>query len=196
VQAIVAAGQRPDGAEWSKGGNTPRGFVASMQASDGSFCWMEGVVKNPVWTTAYAACALSGKPYPIGISYSDPPGGGGSGESAENTGGGTAASPTAPAAGGEGQTGSGEEADGSPEAQGEAIAQETQGGETDGTDTGEEARAAAGASSGSEDGGEGSGGISFLAWSIPLAVAVPLLLLGGWRLYKRRSGAEDTRLSA
>lgn len=65
VQAIIAAGQDPGGAGWSKDGSTPRGYLLSMQAADGHFVWTAGRDMNPVWTTAYAVCALAGKPYPV-----------------------------------------------------------------------------------------------------------------------------------
>ncbi|MEW6553468.1 MAG: prenyltransferase/squalene oxidase repeat-containing protein [Actinomycetota bacterium] len=185
VQAIVAAGQDPAGGEWSKNGNTPYGFIASMQAGDGRFYWMDGADKNPVWTTAYAVCAMARKPYPIGISYSDPPGGGGSGESAGDTDGGPAASPTGPAGGGEGQANSGGEAGGGPEAQGETPAQDTGVQAADEGKSAEE-HGASQAAAESEDRGAGSSeGTSFLVWLIPLMVAVPLLSLGGWLLYRR-----------
>jgi hypothetical protein len=67
AQAISAVGQDPASGEWSRGGNTPISFLNSMQAGDGRFVWMKGREMNPVWTTAYAVCALAGRPYPIGI---------------------------------------------------------------------------------------------------------------------------------
>ena len=192
VQAIIAAGQDPAGAEWSKNGNTPLGFVASMQASDGRFLWMQGTDKNPVWTTAYAVCALAGKPYPIGISYpSAPPGGqssGGGGSEVE------AEPPPAPgvpsqegavAPSGGGQTVEVDEPRAQaeqPEARGEGGAQEE--GEAEGN--GEEAVQAPRTKAAEESGGDPpSGGASFLVWLLPLVVGLPLLSLGGWRLYRR-----------
>lgn len=65
AQAIIAVGQDPGGGAWSRGGNTPLSFVRSMQGPDGSFSWMQGREMNPVWTTAYAVCALAGKPFPV-----------------------------------------------------------------------------------------------------------------------------------
>ncbi|MGQ9703658.1 MAG: prenyltransferase/squalene oxidase repeat-containing protein [Actinomycetota bacterium] len=67
VQALVAAGQDPAGPGWSKNGNTPWGFILSMQAPDGHFTWMQGRDVNPLWTTAYAVCSLSRKPYPVAV---------------------------------------------------------------------------------------------------------------------------------
>jgi hypothetical protein len=183
VQAIVAAGQDPAGADWARSGHTPRGFVASMQASDGRFYWMEGTDKNPVWTTAYAVCALAGKPYPIGITYSGTPSGQGGGGSEDAVGGGPA--PGGPSQEGEAPGDGGEEMEG----------QETQGGESPQEpdamaaaeeENKDEASAASTARAAGDNGADGStGGTSFLVWLIPLLVAVPLLSLGGWRLYRR-----------
>jgi hypothetical protein len=72
IQAITAAGEDPAGPAWSKGGNTPVSFVLSMQQPDGRFLWMPGVDRNPVWTTAYAVCALSRRPYPVLTSFRSP----------------------------------------------------------------------------------------------------------------------------
>ncbi|MBN2027847.1 MAG: hypothetical protein JW854_13920 [Actinobacteria bacterium] len=190
VQAIVAAGQDPAGAAWSKNGNTPYGFVASMQATDGHFYWMEGADRNPVWTTAYAVCAIARKPYPVGVSYSASPGEQESGGSGSGSGSETAP----PAQGGGGQ----QQEEGASEAEAEEVTQEdTGGGEADETqvsaneavdDVGEEEEAKAGAKAEAareRNGDEPSGGTSFLVWLIPLVVAVPLLSLGGWRLYRR-----------
>ncbi len=187
VQAIVAAGQDPAGAAWSKNGNTPYSFVASMQAPDGRFYWMEGADKNPVWTTAYAVCALAGKPYPVGVSYSGSPGGQGSGGSD-----GAAGSEPAPPA----QGGSEQQDERASEAE-EETQEDTGESETDetresGNEKTEDAENVKDTGADSKDrtsrernGEEPSKGTSFLVWLIPVVVAVPLLGLGGWRLYVR-----------
>ncbi len=72
AQAIAAVGEDPGGTAWSKGGKTPLGFIASMQAPDGHFRWRAGSDQNPVWTTAYAICALARKPFPIKTSFKSP----------------------------------------------------------------------------------------------------------------------------
>ncbi len=64
IDAIVAAGQDPTGANWTKNNATPVDDLLSFQnATDGSFPdWMG----NPdPWTTSYAIPALLGKPYPV-----------------------------------------------------------------------------------------------------------------------------------
>ena len=184
VQAIVAASQDPAGAAWSKNGNTPLSFVASMQVSDGRFYWMEGADKNPVWTTAYAVCALARKPYPVGVSYSASPGERGSGTD-------TGSEPAPPA-----QVDTEQQEEGASEAEeekqedpGEGEADEAQGSGNEAIDEAkeeEEAGAGSKAEASRERGGdEPSQGTSFLVWLIPVVVAVPLFGLGGWRLYVR-----------
>lgn len=72
VQAIVAMGEDPAGSAWSKGGNTPLSYISSMQSADGHFRWKAGSDMNPVWTTAYALCALARRPFPIRSSFRSP----------------------------------------------------------------------------------------------------------------------------
>jgi len=72
VQALVAMGEDPAGQGWSRGGNTPVGFILSMQAPDGHFRWKAGSDMNPVWTTAYAVCALARKPFPVRSPFRSP----------------------------------------------------------------------------------------------------------------------------
>ncbi len=79
VQAIVAVGQDPSGAQWSKNGATPVSFLLSVQNPDGHFSWLPGRDMNPVWVTAYAVCALAGKPFPVAVAKSSPGQGGGTG---------------------------------------------------------------------------------------------------------------------
>ena len=64
IDAIVAAGQDPTSASWTKNGTTPVDDLLGFQnATDGSFPdWMG----NPdPWTTSYALPALLGRPYPV-----------------------------------------------------------------------------------------------------------------------------------
>jgi hypothetical protein len=182
VQAIVAAGQDPAGAEWSRKGNTPRGFVASMQASDGRFLWMDGADKNPVWTTAYAVCALAGKPYPIGVSYSGSPGGREDTAGEDGAGAQPAPAPADPGQGEEAPDSVGEEEVEEPQALEEEAPQDAGGMENADAEDEEQAPVVA---RGEDDRNGSSSGSSFLFWLVPLLVAVPLLSLGGWRLYRR-----------
>jgi hypothetical protein len=182
VQAIVAASQDPAGAGWSKGGNTPYGFVASMQTSDGRFYWMDGADKNPVWTTAYAICALARKPFPIGITYTEPP--------AEQSGSGGDEQPRdeqSPVSPDETDTGQEEqsaeqEAAGSEE---ESEAVEDEQTEHSEVDYKALARAVEENYEAETGGGGSTGGTSILWWLLPLLLLVPLLGLGGWYIYRR-----------
>ena len=66
IDAIVAAGQDPTSADWTKNGNTPVDDLLSFQQGDGSFYWQSGTPGMSVpKTTAYAIQALLGKPYPL-----------------------------------------------------------------------------------------------------------------------------------
>lgn len=63
IQAIVAAGQDPTGANWTKEGKNPIDDLLSFQNQDGSFNDYNPAPNS--WTTSYAIPALLGKPYPI-----------------------------------------------------------------------------------------------------------------------------------
>ena len=65
IGAIVAAGQDPEGANWTKNNATPVDDLLSFQnATDGSF--PNGYTSDPdPWTTSYAIPALLGTPYPV-----------------------------------------------------------------------------------------------------------------------------------
>jgi len=68
INAIVAAGQDPTSADWTKNGNTPVDDLLSFQQGDGSFYWQSGTPGMSVpKTTAYAIQALLGKPYPVKV---------------------------------------------------------------------------------------------------------------------------------
>ncbi len=64
INAIVAAGQDPTSADWTKNGNTPIDDVVSFQQGNGQFNWQTGDPGAwPCQTTAAAVQALLGKPY-------------------------------------------------------------------------------------------------------------------------------------
>ena len=64
VQAILAAGQDPTGADWTVNSNTPIDYLLAMQLTDGSFEWMPGYGANTL-ATQQAVPALLGIYYPI-----------------------------------------------------------------------------------------------------------------------------------
>ncbi len=177
VQALVAAGQDPAGPAWSKGGNTPWSFILSMQAPDGHFVWMQGRDVNPLWTTAYAVCALARKPYPVAVyragtgssvgGVTAAPSTGGSGASNGGSVGGETGAETMEAAAGEGQGDAAEE--GAPGEDG----------------TGEEAEGLS-----AEEDADSSGGENPAAWAVPLAALAFLGAFFSWYfLVHRRKGA-------
>jgi hypothetical protein len=68
IDAIVAAGQDPTSADWTKNGNTPADDLLSFQQGDGSFYWQSDTPGMSVpKTTAYAIPALLGEPYPVKV---------------------------------------------------------------------------------------------------------------------------------
>jgi len=69
IDAIVAAGENPDDADWtSGGGNTPVDDLLTYKQPDGSFFWQAGTPGMSVAkTTACAITALLGEPFPIVI---------------------------------------------------------------------------------------------------------------------------------
>ncbi len=174
VQALVAAGQDPAGPAWSKDGNTPWSFLLSMQAPDGHFIWMRGRDVNPLWTTAYAVCALARKPYPVAVFRV---------EGSSSVGGVTAPSQAAGGepAGVESTAAPGEEEAAAGEKEGEAALEEAPGEDT-----------AAPESEAAEfrvEGEKKSGGVHSAAWAVPLAVLVLGGAFGSWYfLARRRAG--------
>lgn len=68
IDAIVAAGQDPTSADWTRNGNTPVDDLLSFQQDDGSFYWQSGTPGMSVpKTTASAIQALLAKPYPVKV---------------------------------------------------------------------------------------------------------------------------------
>ena len=65
VQAFWAYGANPE--SWSVSGNTPLGFLASLQRADGSIAWKVNDDTNYVWMTAYTAPAMAGVYWPWGV---------------------------------------------------------------------------------------------------------------------------------
>lgn len=183
VQALVAMGEDPAGQAWSKGGNTPRGFILSMQAPDGHFRWKTGSDMNPVWTTAYAVCALAGRPFPILTSFRSPGRASGQLEASQEPGG-----------NGEGEEKADGEGEGAPRAEGEAGEGESPAGE--GEQGAMEDAGGSGSVQGSADGSmDGKGGTGSLV-AITSGLTVGLLAgLALWWLLGRRSGRDPVSLA-
>ncbi len=68
VQGIVAAGQDPASADWTRSGKTPLDYLAGTQQSDGHFRYMKSSDANPAWMTAEALPAIEKRQYPLGPS--------------------------------------------------------------------------------------------------------------------------------
>ena len=66
IQAILAAGQDPAGAEWTTGtGQTPLAVLAALQNPSGAFAWQATVRDDNLLATVQALPALAGKPFPL-----------------------------------------------------------------------------------------------------------------------------------
>jgi prenyltransferase beta subunit len=65
VQGLIAAGDSP-GAVRRRGSRSPIGFLESLRAPDGSIRYSRTGAQTPVWVTAQALIALSGRTFPVG----------------------------------------------------------------------------------------------------------------------------------
>jgi hypothetical protein len=61
IQAIVAAGGDPAGADWTVGGNTPLSALAACQLKSGAFTWQSATPADNFLATTQAVPALAGK---------------------------------------------------------------------------------------------------------------------------------------
>jgi energy-coupling factor transport system substrate-specific component len=65
IQGLIAAGHNP-GAVRRRGSRTPIGYLESLRAPDGSIRYSRTGAQTPVWVTAQALIALSGRTFPVG----------------------------------------------------------------------------------------------------------------------------------
>jgi hypothetical protein len=190
AQAIMAVGQDPASAEWSSGGNTPLSFLASMQAADGHFVWMKGREMNPVWTTAYAVCALAGKPYPVGVFHAQTP-------APASPGGSDAGSGNAPAVN-EGESGGGapggteNTAAGGEAAAGEGVASPEQQAEEPAIESAVPENEEAEAVAETEEEGETGKGFPLLLLLAIVFASASVLSLAGWLIHRRLLHAKQS----
>jgi hypothetical protein len=66
VQAIIAAGQDPNGPTWTISNSTPISYLLSLQLADGSFEWQPGTGANQL-ATVQVIPALLGRANPIAL---------------------------------------------------------------------------------------------------------------------------------
>ncbi len=64
IQALLAAGEDPEGERWARPDGTPFQFLIGLQQADGAFAWQPGTGSN-LLTTAQAVAALLGQTYPF-----------------------------------------------------------------------------------------------------------------------------------
>jgi prenyltransferase beta subunit len=66
IQAIIAAGQDPAGAEWTtEDGNTPVTALEALQNESGAFAWQAAMPDDNLLSTIQALPALAGKAFPF-----------------------------------------------------------------------------------------------------------------------------------
>jgi prenyltransferase beta subunit len=65
VQGLIAAGRNPNVVR-RRGSRSPIGYLESLIAPDGSVRYSRTGSQTPVWVTAQALIALSGKTFPVG----------------------------------------------------------------------------------------------------------------------------------
>jgi len=66
IQAIVAAGQDPAGANWTTAGeSTPVAALEALQNESGAFAWQAAVLDDNLLATVQALPALAGKAFPF-----------------------------------------------------------------------------------------------------------------------------------
>lgn len=66
IQALIAAGQDPTGADWTTdGGGTPIAALEALQNPSGAFAWQAAVPDDNLLATVQALPALAGKAFPF-----------------------------------------------------------------------------------------------------------------------------------
>jgi len=65
IQALIAAGQNPLDAAWTKPGGNPLSALLALQQPDGGFNYQAGFPGSRVMATVQALPALMGKPFPL-----------------------------------------------------------------------------------------------------------------------------------
>ena len=73
IQAILAAGQDPSGAEWTTAtGQTPVAVLEALQNPSGAFAWQATARDDNLLATVQALPALAGKPFPLATMAAGP----------------------------------------------------------------------------------------------------------------------------
>ena len=65
IQAIIAAGQDPAGADWTAASGTPVAALEALQNESGAFAWQAAMPDDNLLATVQALPALAGKAFPI-----------------------------------------------------------------------------------------------------------------------------------
>lgn len=71
LQGLIAAGEDPAAAKWTKNGNNPISYLIKLQNQYGSYNWKTDIVSSPAAITAQTIMALAQRPFPINIDYAN-----------------------------------------------------------------------------------------------------------------------------
>jgi prenyltransferase beta subunit len=69
LQSLYAVNEDPKNEQWTYGDKSAMSYLLSMQNTDGSFTWKEGVDSSKIQMTAYAIMSLKQKPIPVNVDY-------------------------------------------------------------------------------------------------------------------------------
>jgi hypothetical protein len=67
IQALIAAGENPQGTAWTKDGNTPLSALLALQNESGAFAWQATMPDDNFLSTIQAVPAIAGKAFPSTI---------------------------------------------------------------------------------------------------------------------------------
>ena len=67
IQALIAAGENPQGAAWTRDGNTPLSALLALQNESGAFAWQAATPDDNFLSTIQAVPAIAGKAFPFAI---------------------------------------------------------------------------------------------------------------------------------
>ena len=74
IQALIAAGEDPQGTAWTKDGNTPVSALLALQNASGAFAWQAATPDDNFLSTIQAVPAIAGKAFPFVVTtVSDEP---------------------------------------------------------------------------------------------------------------------------
>ncbi|MCR4407446.1 MAG: terpene cyclase/mutase family protein [Anaerolineae bacterium] len=67
IQALIAAGENPASAAWTRNGHTPLSALLALQNKSGAFAWQAAMPDDNLLSTIQAVPAIAGKAFPVAI---------------------------------------------------------------------------------------------------------------------------------